>query len=985
MPHLDIRSLSFIAMVSSLLLAVGLQFANRIITKDPSLRLWAIGATANGAGFVLLALRGVVPDLLSMVLGNTLLIVGMVWLYLGNRTFRGCRNEFPWYWLLTVLSAVSLAYFTYLSPNLEARIITLSVAAAAMLFPSALVMLRPGDHDDRLVLGFVAVPFLATAMFMALRAAIALTSSASEQDFMAQTGAIQSLSLVFGIALNFLLGIGLPLLVSGRIQRVQLGLERSVEEHARALEKANADLAGREALLAQILDTSSVAIFLLDEGGRIRKANQCMAEMFGYSIDELGGKEYVDLVHPAQREVGRQKMSALLGSAVPSVDLDRRYWRSDHGEFWGHLAGRRFYEANGDAHGLIGVITDITERKNAEESLLQKNLSLNAIIENFPGGISLFDAELRLVAYNEQFKKMLGFPDSLFEKPNLCFEDVIRYNAQRGEYGPGDPEQQVADIVERARHFQPHRVERARPGGLVLEIQGMPMPDGGFVTIYIDVTERKRNESVLAEAKLAAETANRAKSGFLSTMSHEIRTPMNGILGMAQLLLMPGLTVDERQDYARTILTSGQTLLELLNDILDLSKIESGKFQLETSVFDPFELLRETQTLFFGWAKSKKLQFEQHWRGPIGQRYKADSHRLRQMLSNLVGNALKFTRQGEVSMEGTELSREGSSAILEFAVRDTGVGIPSEKLELLFRPFSQTDSSTTREFGGTGLGLSIVRGLAQALGGEVGVSSDAGVGSRFWFRVRVALVAQGEESRQSERMGATDFLPELAPWALSGTVLVVEDNPVNRSFVKALLGKLGLRFILAHDGQQAVDAIAHGSERPDVVLMDIQMPVMDGYEATERIRQWEAAGGHPRLPIIALTADAFEDDQQRCRAAGMDDFLAKPVAVDTLRSTLEKWLSKGLVRAADAPPQIVTVKTLDRRRFAALLDEITPLLEQSMFSAIVRFKELRSLAAGTALAGEIGDISKLLEAVRFDLALERVRALQMCSDWKGSQ
>ncbi len=494
MPNLDIRSLSFFAMVSSLLLALGLQVANRIITRDQCLRLWARGATVNGGGYILLALRGIVPDLFSIVLANTLLILGMVWFYLGNRTFRGRAHEFPWYWLLTVISAVLLAYFTYLSPNLDARIITLSASAAAILFPSALILLRPSDRGDRLALGFVATPFFAAGVFMVLRAATALAGAAREQEFMTQTSAIHSLSLMFAIGLNSLLGIGLPLLVAGRVHRLQLELERSVEEHTQALEKANNDLAGREALLSQILDTSSVAIFLLDEGGRIRKANQCMAEMFGYAIDELVGKEYVDLVHPAQREVGRQKMLALVGSAVASVDLDRQYWRGDHVEFWGHLAGRRFYEAKGEANGLIGVITDITERKVAEQRLLQQNQSLSAVIENFPGGISLFDAELRLAAHNEQFKKLLDFPDTLFEKPGLCFEDLIRYNAERGEYGPGDPEQQVATIVERARHFQPHRIERVRPSGLVLDIQGMPLPSGGFVTIYIDITERKTVE-----------------------------------------------------------------------------------------------------------------------------------------------------------------------------------------------------------------------------------------------------------------------------------------------------------------------------------------------------------------------------------------------------------------------------------------------------------------------------------------------------------
>ena len=250
----------------------------------------------------------------------------------------------------------------------------------------------------------------------------------------------------------------------------------------------------REAVLRQILDTSSVAIFLVDMEGRITHANQRMAEMFGCPLGALLGQEYVALIHPAEREIGHQKMLALLASALPSVDLDRLYWRADHTEFWGHLTGRRFHGASGEERGLIGVIADISERKSIEERLRRQNDVLSAIIENFPGAISVFDADLRLATHNNQFKQLMGLPDSLFAKPELHFEDVIRYNAERGEYGPGDIEQQIAAIVARARNFQPHKIERVRPNGLALEIRGMPLPEGGFVTTYIDITERKQME-----------------------------------------------------------------------------------------------------------------------------------------------------------------------------------------------------------------------------------------------------------------------------------------------------------------------------------------------------------------------------------------------------------------------------------------------------------------------------------------------------------
>lgn len=260
-----------------------------------------------------------------------------------------------------------------------------------------------------------------------------------------------------------------------------------------------------------------------------------------------------------------------------------------------------------------------------------------------------------------------------------------------------------------------------------------------------------RRTEELRRSETAAEAANRAKSAFLANMSHEIRTPMNGILGMAQMLLMPNLGDAERQDYARTLLTSGQTLLALLNDILDLSKVEAGKLTLESTVIAPAQIVHEIQTLFASATGQKPLKLESGWAGPEGQRYLGDPHRLRQMLGNLVNNALKFTEHGSIRIEAREVERDAGAALIEFSVADTGIGIPEGKLPLLFQPFSQADESTTRHYGGTGLGLSIVGNMAHLMGGRAGVESEDGRGSRFWFQVRLPLVAAHADSRHAPR------------------------------------------------------------------------------------------------------------------------------------------------------------------------------------------------------------------------------------------
>jgi PAS domain S-box-containing protein len=702
--------------------------------------------------------------------------------------------------------------------------------------------------------------------------------------------------------------------------------------------------------------------------------------IFGMSDDMvLTPEESGSRIHRDDLKQYRKAIVDHLKGVTPRLLVEYRYLANDNTWRWARQSGIVERGPDGRAIRLVGSTSDITDVKQRERDLAAARAEIEAtredmrtVLDNMSDGITLIDRDFNWKFSNEQFSTFLDVPPDI-TKPGVSCYDVIRYQALRGDFGDTDDLEKI--VQERAALMRTPggcRYERLTKSGRYIEFTHRPLSDGTLLGVYRDITELKRRESeqtdARAEAEMAlaeaereraeAEAANQAKSTFLATMSHEIRTPMNGVLGMMEVLDRQGLNTSQQRTVA-TMRDSAHALLRIIDDVLDFSKIEAGRLELEAAPFSLSGLIDGVLSTFQAQANAKGLMLTGSVEPGSDDTLIGDATRVRQILFNLLGNALKFTERGRIAVTARTAPLGGGRTRVTLMVEDTGIGIDEEQRRRLFQPFAQADSSTTRRFGGTGLGLSIVRRLANLMDGDISAESQPGKGSTFYVRL-VFDAAAKDALFTATQHSAAGLGGRALPLPKSGEqplVLVVDDHPVNQEVLVRQLELLGVSADTAADGNEALEA---WTKKPyAAVLADIHMPHMDGYELTRRLRATEAEQhSHARIPVVAVTANAMKGEEERCLAAGMDAYLVKPVNIDLLRATLVRWL------AIDETPEDrdgagVPAGAIDRTVLASWLGDdraaIASLLEKFRDTAIDAEREI-------GVASRLGDLAAVAAA-----------------------
>ncbi len=688
--------------------------------------------------------------------------------------------------------------------------------------------------------------------------------------------------------INLLSLIGLGVLLLGLIYLYETAKKQALTE----LESTEVCLLQEKGISTSTIASLPGIFYLFDHKGRFLRWNENFERVSGYSPKELSLMRPLDFFHGQDREAVKQSIKTAFKRGQASTEA---YLVSKRGTAIPHVFSGRRIMIGGMPH-LLGMGFDITERRRIEEALRASERHYRLFTENVTDMVWTVDLTGRFTYFSPSTRQMLGYvPDELvgssFERIlapsslDVALKTFAKGIARLKAGAPPQPSTLELEHVRKdgvARWVEVTVSRVCDESGQVIAFQGVSR----------DITERRRMADELRAAKEAAEAANRVKSEFLANMSHEIRTPMTAILGFSEVLL-PSMTDRDQLEAVATIKRNGEYLLNLINDILDLSKIEAGKLEAERIQCSPCQVLSEVVSLMRPRAIAKDLSLEIEYDQPIPESIQSDPTRLRQILINLIGNAVKFTEVGGVRVVARLVDADSDEPKMQFQVVDSGIGMTEEQIARLFNPFTQLDASATRKHGGTGLGLTISKRLAETLGGSVTVTSTPGKGSAFTVTVTtgplrgVRLLDDPTEAQVSR---APAKMPNQFAARLDCRVLLAEDGPDNQRLIAFLLKRAGAEVAVAENGQLACDLARAAQDEGtpfDVILMDMQMPVMDGYDATGKLRKLGYAG-----PIIALTAHAMNADRDKCLDAGCNDYVTKPIDHKKLISVVAQYASR---------------------------------------------------------------------------------------------